>query len=191
MSRICCLFLVLIAGLLPVSAQDVLVHHYQMDDCSLNDNIGDADGFVFGPSPCGCGVRANGVELDGNVHFGEFPDEITALMSGDFSMSFYINIENTSDAVVDIFSLALSCRRDSAFFVRYFPNARQLSVLMSDQPGNEVELRTMLPDESCWHYIAFTKRGGLARLYVNNEPIVILVGPPGMWFLMHNELLLA
>lgn len=149
-------------------SQGPLVHDYQMDDCTLDDALGNADGFVFGPNPCGCGVRSNGLGLDGNVHFGEFPQAITDLMSGDFSLSFYINIDNTGDAVVDIFSLALSCRRDSAFFIRYFPSANQLTVLLSDQPGNEVELRGDMDAQTCWNYVAFTKRGGLTRLYINN-----------------------
>jgi gliding motility-associated-like protein len=149
--------------------QGGLVASFTMDDCTLDDNVGMSDGFVFGPSPCTCGVSSNGLAFDGDVHFAEFSPGVSTVLQGDFTLTFYVYFLNTSDAPVDLLSVGNECSRDSVFYVKYFPSVRQLRVRISDSPGNDVELKAPIGNDICWHYIAIVKSGANMSLYVNNE----------------------
>lgn len=143
-----------------------LVSDYRFDNCSVEDFVGNNDGFIFG-NPCSCGVLSEGLELDGNQSV-EFGAGLNSTISGDFTLSFYVQFDpDDLNSTIDVFSMAENCSTDSAFLMRYIPQFDLLRVEFSDGPANRISLDAVIENPKCWNYIAFTKSFATGQLFVN------------------------
>lgn len=145
------------------------VHEFNMDQCDLLDSRGSGDGLVFGPNPCGCGANINGLAFDGNITFAEFDRNVNDVLMNDWTMTFYIQIQNTDPEPVDILFLGEECSIDSILSLRYLPSSGRFRFNISDVPGNDVVLNADEDDNSCWQYVAIVKSGALVSIYINGR----------------------
>lgn len=149
-------------------AQLGLISEFTFDNCSIEDNVGNNDGFIFG-NPCTCGVLSEGLALDGNQAV-EFGAGLNSTISGDFTLSFYVQFDPDSQtSSVDLFSMARECSTDSSFLMRYIPQFDLLRVDFSDGPSNRISLDASIENPECWNYIVFTKSFATGELYINGE----------------------
>ena len=147
-------------------AQSGISHQYTMDDCTLEDNVGNTDGVVFSLG-CECGVQTNGLTFENGAGFAEFDDPITDLLMDDWSMTFYVQVKNQGTESVDVLFLGERCGLDSILSLRYLPGSRRFRFVLSDSPNNEVQVDGLLDDNSCWQYVAITKERAVVRMYIN------------------------
>lgn len=140
---------------------------YTFDDCATTNqgNFGTEAIFLSNVS-CDCGVIENGIRLDGNQARIQLPDTIRELFRGNFTVSFYVSVENTMD-LIDLFSYRTSCNKDSSFSVNYTPQTNILRVEFAEDFNNILELRGSLDKKACWNHIAITRFNLEYALYVN------------------------
>ncbi len=149
-----------------VHSQVNMVAHYAMDDCSLNDELRNFDGFIFG-NLCSCGAFSNGLQLNGN-EVGDFSEGLSSVFQSDYTLSFYASFDESVNRSMDIFSLTASCNSDTALLIRYVPDFNLFRVRFSDSPDNRIELSAIIENPSCMNYIALAIESGTGRLYINN-----------------------
>jgi len=152
-------------ALTPVLAQLSPVASYSMDDCSLNDDIGAFDGFIFG-NLCTCGASSSGIEFTGN-EIGDFNPGLTDVFGSDFSISFYASFDETEMQSMDILSIAETCNSDTALLIRYLPDFNILRIRFSDGPANRIDLSGDIEQPGCLNYVVYTVEGSTGRIYIN------------------------
>ena len=147
--------------------QNFKIMDANFDDCTGTDIVNDLNGTLFGDPTCDCGVVNNGFEFDGLDDHIVFDQELSLFLQSDFTMSFYVWIENTELLPVDIFSLRESCEADSAFLIKYLPVTNQISVEYAENPSSIVVINAELPTDQCWHFVTITKRANFIQLYLD------------------------
>ncbi len=164
------IWIVLFLGV-QVQAQVDPVAHFSFDNCDVVDAMGGfADGDIRTQVDCDCGVgrNSNALYFDGTPDTIIMDQAIKDLFVNDFSISFYLWMDNTND-ITSIMSVQGDCSsaRDSAFFIRYFPATNEVVVNLSKNFGEIIELRGELPEDNCWNHILFTREGQVYSLYLN------------------------
>jgi len=152
------------------------VAYYNFDDCTVTDQAGTFNSGTINGNPdcdCGVGVNSNAFYFDGSPDSLVLDPSMKTIFDDDFSIGFYLWVE---DAVNNypIMSIQGECAsaRDSAFFVRYFPDTEEIIVEFTKNFGEGVPLRASLDTGFCWDHILFTKEGSKFSLYVNGEFIM-------------------
>ncbi len=143
-----------------VSAQptDGLVAYYSFDACDATEVTGSgADGIVIGNSICGCGVRGNGFQFDGNTTI-QILGNLDILFGDDFTISFFILPNPQSASIMDILSKSEICGIDSTVELRYNPINRDLSLSLSQHADLSFRSAYSLPATRCYHHIVFVRR---------------------------------
>ena len=158
---------VCITSILPLSSQVSPVASYTMDNCSLDDDIGGFDGFIFG-NLCTCGASSNGLEFSG-TEFGDFNPRLTEALGSDYSISFYASFDQTVTQSMDILSVAASCNSDTALLVRYLPDFNLIRIRFADAADNRIDLSGEVEQPGCLSYVAFTVEGSTGRLYIDGD----------------------
>lgn len=163
------LAILLVSGwLVPFAmGQGRLVAEFEMDQCNLENSIGTWGGQVSSSVECACGVQANGLGFDGMSTFATFDSEVNAILQEDWTISFYVKVDNIGDEIVDLLFLGADCGRDSVFSVRYFTSSGRFRVRLSDSRDNEAQVDGQRDPNSCWQYVAITKQGSVLALYIN------------------------
>lgn len=156
-----------IMAISPLFSQVNPVAFYSMDDCSLNDNLGVFDGFVFG-NLCTCGASSNGLEFSGN-QIGDFSPGLTDVFGSDYSISFYASFDQSVTQSMDILSIAESCNNDTAMLIRYLPDFSLIRIRFADNAENRIDLSGEIQQAGCLNYIVYTVEGSIGRLYINGE----------------------
>lgn len=149
----------------PLFAQVSPVAFYSMDDCSLNDDVGGFDGFIFG-NLCACGASSNGLEFSGN-EIGDFNPGLTDVFGSDYTISFYASFNQTVTQSMDILSIAETCNSDTALLIRYLPEFSLIRIRFSDNADNRIDLSAEIEQPGCLSHIVFTVEGSIGRIYIN------------------------
>lgn len=154
-------------------SQNDPVAWFSFDDCSALDEMGNySAGSIRNSIDCECGVGDNSsaLDFDGSGDTLQLDGTLKALFDNDFSIAFYLWMDNVTD-ITSIMSIQGACAnaRDSAFFIRYFPNSNEVVIEMSKNFGEIISLRTELPVNSCWNHILFTREGEIYSLYLNGQ----------------------
>jgi len=158
---------ILSISIVVIHGQSGPIAQFKMNDCMLTNEVSNVEGALFGGNLCGCGVQSNGISFDGIFTEATFDTELTDTYQGDWSMTFYVRLENSGSETVDIFFLGENCGRDSVFSFRYFAAADRFRVRLSDSPNNEVQLDGQADPNTCWQYIGIVNQGSILRLYIN------------------------
>lgn len=151
---------------LTVSAQSGLVRSYPLGDCTMNDIIGNNNGITFGTN-CGCGVNTNGIRFEGSEDFAEFDQGLNEILRGNWTISFFVQINNQGTESVDLLFLGERCGLDSILSLRYLPASQRFRFILSDSPNNEVQVDGLADNNSCWQYVAIVKERATVRFYIN------------------------
>lgn len=165
-------------ALFPLFSQPGLVAEFNMDGCTLNDSQGTFSGITFFTN-CECGVRSNGLNFANGAN-AEFDDNLNEVLRGDWSISFYVQINNTGSESVDILYLGEECSLDSVFSVRYLTSIQQFRFQMASSRNNEVQLNGLADRNSCWQHVVITKDATNFAMYINgiltdSEPSISLI----------------
>ena len=159
-----------IMAISPLFSQVNPIAFYSMDDCSLNDDLGVFDGFVFG-NLCTCGASSSGLEFSGN-EIGDFSPGLTDVFGSDYTISFYASFDQTVTQSMDILSIAETCNSDTALLIRYIPDFNAMRIRFSDNVmtgTNRIDLDAEIEQPGCLNYIVYSVEGSIGRLYVNNN----------------------
>ena len=150
-----------------------ILAQFDFDNCDYTDNTGTyLPGTATGPITCDCGVdeNSNALYFNGSNDSLILDQNLKDIFLNDFSVGFYLWVENASGPY-PIMSVQGQCSsaRDSAFFIRYFPNNDEIIVELTKNFGEVIALRTNLDENRCWNHILFTREGTLYSLYLNGE----------------------
>ena len=156
-----------IMAISPLFSQVNPVAFYSMDDCSLNDDLGVFDGFIFG-NLCTCGASSSGLEFSGN-EIGDFSPGLTDVFGSDYTIGFYASFDQTVTQSMDILSIAETCNNDTAMLIRYIPDFNAIRIRFSDNAENRIDLSGEIEQAGCLNYIVFSIEGGTGRLYINGD----------------------
>ncbi len=158
---------VFIAGSLSLAAQptDGLIAYYSFDACDATEDSGvGGNGIIIGNASCGCGVSGNGLKFDGNTSV-QILSNLDLLLTNDFTISFFVLPDPQGNAIMDIMSKSEVCGIDSTFEVRYNPVTRAMSMTLSQQANLFVKSTYNLPENRCYHHIAYVRRDRELLMY--------------------------
>ena len=139
--------------------------------CNLNEEVAGfyQPGVEFGNPGCECGVRSFAMELDGIDDYAVLDTSLTEDLLNDFSMSFYLFVEDHS-LKAPILSIKESCiSRDSALLIQYLPTTNELEIEINENIGDVMTFKSELPSNFCWHHVVFTKSGSTYSFYLNGN----------------------
>lgn len=141
------------------------------NECQIQDQgVQQALLQVGGLPECVCGPEEDAVRFDGMDNYIHFEDKLNALFSKDFTISFYVKIENTS-GVVDILSYHKTCVRDSSFTLKYLPQIKQFRFDMVKNLSRSTQMLFQLDETSCWQHIVITRKGFDYTIFLNNRQV--------------------
>ena len=127
-----------------------------------------ADALIEGNPDCTCGIDSDALGLGGNNDRILIPDTAEVLLVDDFTLRFYVQVDNNSGNV-DLFSYRASCDLDSSMSISYIPITNSLQVEFAENFDNIFSLDGMLNTELCWNEIVVTKFNLRYSLYVDGE----------------------
>ncbi len=157
MKVILLLSILLVSFTLYAQPTDGLVGYYSFDACDATDDTGGgADGIIMGNAICGCGVKGNGFEFDGNTTI-QILGNLDVIFGDDFTISFFILPNPQSNAVMDVLSKSEICGIDSTLELRYNPVSRDLSLTLSEHADLSFRSSLSLPTNQCYHHVAFVR----------------------------------
>lgn len=141
------------------------------NDCQIRDKgIQNAVIQVGGLPDCVCGLDGDAIGLNGVDNYIHFEDGLSHLFSKDFTISFYVRIENTF-GVVDLLSFHKTCVRDSSFTLKYLPQIKQFRFDMVKNLSRSTQMLFQLDETSCWQHIVITRKGFDYTIYLNGKQV--------------------
>lgn len=150
---------------------DGLVAYYSFDACDATEDTGSgADGIIVGSALCGCGVKADGLEFDGNTTV-QILGNPESLFTTDFTISFFFFPDPASNSVMNVLSKSEICGVDSTVELRYNPANRDISLTLSQSPGLSMRTGFVLPVDHCYHHIVFVRRDRTLFLYYDGVQV--------------------
>jgi len=162
--------MLILVGISDLRGQSNPVGDFSLDGCDLSDDLGNLNGITFLPE-CACGVSSNGLQFNGTSSTAEFDQGVSDLISGDWSMTFYVLPDADVTESMDILFIGTECRLDSVLSLRYLPTTRRFRFILSDSPNNSVQLDGLADDNRCWQYVAITKEAATVTMFVNGQQV--------------------
>jgi gliding motility-associated-like protein len=133
--------------------------------CDLSHPVGNTT--TNGNPVCVCGIIDQSMSFDGIDDGLTLPDSLLKIMIEDFTIDFYLDIDNKGDEQVDIFAIGDDCGIDSLITIKYVQSSKDLLVELYVNNGLYFPLKGKL-DDLCWNRITLTKLGLNYKLYINN-----------------------
>lgn len=154
-----------------------LVAYYSFEN-SLEDVTGNTanTGFPSGEVDYDCGVEGEALFLDGGGDQVAFIEQSASMPTApvtqefdteDFTVSMYFKSTGLGGTQVLLAKQRLDCSIDNAFFIRYIPLNRTLSVYLGESPSQNAILTQRVPADLCWQHIAVVRKAGANKLYLN------------------------
>lgn len=144
-------------------SQDLIL---DFQNCNINSPFG--MGEIIGNSSCECGVLNDAYKFDGLTDgFSLDTQATTLLLNNDFTIDFYIDINNKGQDQVDILSITHKCGFDSLITLKFLPNLNVFLLELSNKNGEFYSIQGKKGPE-CWNRITIVKSGLNYLLYVNN-----------------------
>jgi gliding motility-associated-like protein len=169
------LIILFLTGLNILNAQTTidLVVYYNFETIE-NDEIPDVtgnnsnDAQIFG-NQLDCGVLGNGLKFNGLDNKAVIQGEaIDVFGTEDFTMSFYFKpIEQNVFGVQTLVSKRDQCDLTNAFSIRYIPNTKSISVLVSEDETLNANFDVDLDQTNCWHHVCLVRDGTELLLYLD------------------------
>ncbi len=147
------------------------VGHFSFDGCALSDKMGHYSNVIPSGSPgCDCAPVHEGLGPAQTGDILDFDPTIGQVLSGDFTLSFYIKMLNKSGSgIVDILSNASTCLQDSTFTIQFDQLSQEIILSLVINPTNKIVVKARLDPNQCWHYIALTRDNVTFTLYVDGQ----------------------
>jgi gliding motility-associated-like protein len=140
------------------------------------------NGFAIetGGSPiCGCGLDSDALFLDGVDDYVSILDDVSNIFNNNFTLSFYVKIENNPGAsvAVDLFSLQKKCERDSSITLKYIPSIRECRLDIVKNLSRSTQMNFTLDEGKCWHHIVIVRDRYNYYIYVNERLVQSELAP--------------
>lgn len=148
-----------------------LVTYLSFEQDSLFDDSGYSNLILMsGDTVFACGAKGNSLRFDGVQNSLRLTGDISSnrIRSTNFSMSFFFR-PGSGSGVYDIVSKREQCDETKAFAITYTPQGRQLSILVSENAGNQVKLTHSLPGNRCWFHVVVIRRANKVILYIDGK----------------------
>lgn len=147
-----------------------LVAYYSFNHCDASDESGnDSDGVLYGRTSCWCGVEGEGLLLDGQSDYIEFPGRVNAAFNTtDFTLSFYVKAAEYSVFEQSLFSKRENC--DSLFQmldIRLDMNHKEMITEVYKHEEKYYPGLSPETDGVDWTHFALVRKGTWAYTYVN------------------------
>lgn len=163
-----CIVIICFIFSVSLNAQTDLVANYNFDACDLTDALGiSTDATAVEPLDCVCGVVGSGMQLGNGLDSLIFDQSLTPVFSEDFTLSFYVRLDNPQDRVDLISVQSEDCSIDSSLTIRYNNNSKQFSFEIGERLENVIELFADADESLCWHHIVISKSEETYFLYYN------------------------
>jgi len=135
------------------------------DNCLVMNSGILEDPNVNGSTSCDCGVVNESLFINSDQSSVKFDSTYTALFQNDFTLSFYLMIDESQQNIVDIFSVASECRIDSSLTIKYIPEESSVRIQMAKNFELFAEVEAKVNLDQCWHQLVFQRRGQNFDLY--------------------------
>ncbi len=146
-----------------------LIAYYSFNYCDARDESGnDSDGVLYGQTSCWCGIEDDGLLLDGQRDYIEFPGRINhAFNTTDFTISFYIKPEQYSVFEQSLFSKRQNC--DSVHMLDIRIDVNRKNIITEVHQSARKYYPGISPDykENGWMHYALVREGRMAYTYIN------------------------
>ena len=162
---------------LPISIEkhshidDSLVAYYSFDNCDARDDSGmGSDGKLFGTVECWCGVKDDGLLLDGVNDYIEFQGRINKYFNtSDFTISFYYRPTGASVYKQSLLSKRTNCDEENMLDIQVWPNS--LDVDFHETDWKDFEGISADTYGQAWHHYTLVRKGIRAYSYINGQMV--------------------
>jgi gliding motility-associated-like protein len=141
------------------------VYSLGFENCKLSSSFGEA--ISNDTKSCVCGIPNEAFAFDGKSAGLTLPDTLTKLIKDDFTIDFYLNLNNTTEEQVDIFSIGNDCAIDSLLTIKYLLASNEIVVELLINNGQYFPIKAKLGDQ-CWNRITLVKNRLEYTLYLDN-----------------------
>lgn len=146
-----------------------LIAYYSFNYCDARDESGfDSDGILYGRTSCWCGIEDDGLLLDGQQDYLEFPGRVNqAFNTTDFTISFYIKAEKYSVFEQSLFSKRMECDSNNMLDIRLDVNHKEINTEVFE--SNNKYYPGISPDYegTGWVHFALVRQGTMAYTYID------------------------
>lgn len=142
------------------------------NNCVLEDIGAENVVLATGGSPiCDCGVEGDALNFDGIDDYMEIESEVSSVFSRDFTLSFYVRIDNNPNlsGTVDLISLQKDCKRDSSFTLKYIPSIRECRLDIVKNLSRSTQINFKLDEGKCWQQIVVVRDRFDYLVYLNGR----------------------
>ena len=151
--------------------EDGLIAYYSFDNCDARDDTGKAsDGKLFGTVECWCGVKDDGLLLDGVNDYIEFQGNVNKYFNtSDFTLSFYFRPVGSSPYKQSLISKRTDCNEENMLDIQVWANA--LNVDFHENDWKDFE--GISPDTygQQWYHYTLVRKGIRAYSYLNGQMV--------------------
>ncbi|HFC00374.1 MAG TPA: LamG domain-containing protein [Phaeodactylibacter sp.] len=153
----------------PTDLNKGLIAYYSFNDCKAHNLVGDdGDGIFFGDIDCWCGIEGNGLLLDGQNDYIEFPGSLNrAFNVQDFTISFYVKSENTSIFPSSLFSKREQCDLNQMLDIQFSPQYGRFPTFFHESEVRYFKDLTPSVDSLQWVHYVLVREGFRAQTYIN------------------------
>ena len=148
---------------------DGLIAYYSFDNCDARDDSGlGSNGKMFGTVECWCGVKDDGLLLDGVNDYIEFQGKINKYFNtSDFTVSFYFRPTGNSIYKQSLLSKRTDCNEENMLDIQVWPNSLDIDFHESD--WKDFEGISSDTYGQLWHHYTLVRKGIRAYSYINGQ----------------------
>jgi gliding motility-associated-like protein len=99
------------------------------------------------------------------------------LNNSEFTLDFYISLEDIGENLYDILSFRLRCNLDSMLTIKYLPTSREVLVELARSPASFRTMRGRLNRDLCWNRITLVRNALQYSLYLDNQRVAFVNMP--------------
>ena len=165
--------------------------YYSFDDCDMSDNGSSAlDGEIIGSPLCGCGLVGNSFRFDGDNDALQIPNQVIEILSGNFTIDFYVSVEPESQ-IMDIISFRATCGLDSLLTIKYLPLTQEILVELAKNASSFRTIRGRINRDLCWNRITLNRSDLRYTLYIDNQRVGVVDMPEEVPFNPQSQYLIG
>ena len=148
---------------------DSLIAYYSFDNCDARDDSGfGSDGKMYGFPECWCGVKDDGILLDGKDDYLVFDGIVNRYFStSDLTISFYIRSTGTTPFKYQLLTKRDSCNLGPQIDFQLNGSFRRLEVECRENEYNYFSGLSTELDDQPWQHIVLVRKGIYAYPYIN------------------------
>ncbi|GJM35798.1 MAG: hypothetical protein DHS20C18_47990 [Saprospiraceae bacterium] len=148
-----------------------LVAYYSFNECDARDDSGNgSNGEMYGDISCWCGIDDDGLLLDGERDYLQFPGPVNRYFTtSDFTISFYFKVEGYLLFPQSLLSKREICDDYNMFDIHRDMQKQQVITNVYENPQKFYGGLNTGVDSKGWYHYALVREGFRARTYINGS----------------------